>query len=167
MTSLMVKSELFTNNPIDIAELVMMDRDWSFDRTSDGELVADTAGVWGNYRVWCSWHEDMGAMTVACAFETKMPKQSLAKVNALLVAVNEKLWIGHFDLSSEDQTIIFRHSLLIRDGAGTNSQQLQDLLDIAISECDRFYPAFQSVVWGGKSPIEALEIAMFDTIAEA
>ena len=45
--------------------------------------------------------------------------------------------------------------------------QLRDLLDIAIQESERFYPAFQSVVWGGKSPAEALEIALFETIAEA
>lgn len=167
MTAMLVKSELFSSNPIDLAELVIMDRDWSFDRTSDGELIADASAVWGTYRVWFTWQEDMGSMTVACAFETKMPKQALPKVYALLAMVNEKLWIGHFDIASEDYTIIFRHTLLLNDAAGTNPEQLQELLDTAISECDRFYPAFQSVVWGGKSPAEAMQIAMFDTVAEA
>lgn len=166
MTALMLPSEGL-HNPVDLAELVVMDRDWSFDRLDDGELVADVTGVWSSYRVWFSWQEDSGAMMLSCSFENKMPKQSATKVHALLSLVNEKLWLGHFILSSEDKSIMFRHSLLIRDGAGTNAQQLQDLLDIAIQECERFYPAFQSVVWGGKAPAEALEIALFETIAEA
>jgi hypothetical protein len=160
------------SNPVDLAELVVMDRDLAFDRLDDGELVADVTGQWGSYRVWFSWQEDAvsercGALMLTCSFETRMPTQSATKVNALLALVNEKLWVGHFIIDPEDKSVRFRHSLLIRDGNGTSQQQLQDLLDMAIQECERFFPAFQSVVWGGKSPAEALEMALFETIAEA
>jgi len=117
--------------------------------------------------MWFTWQEDSGGLALSCAFESKLPKPALQRVHSLLVMINEKLWLGHFDICSEDSTVMFRHSLLLRDGAGTTAEHLQDLLDIAIEECERFYPAFQSVVWGGKSPAEALEIAMFETIAEA
>jgi hypothetical protein len=46
-------------------------------------------------------------------------------------------------------------------------EQLEDLVDIAITECERFYPAFQFVVWGGKSPKEGIGAAMLDTAGEA
>src|SRR5467141_2413714 len=42
-----------------------------------------------------------------------------------------------------------------------------ELLDIALSECERFYPAFQFVVWGGKSPVQAIASAMIDPVGEA
>ena len=42
-----------------------------------------------------------------------------------------------------------------------------DLVDIALSECERFYPAFQFVVWGGKSPAQAIASAMIDPVGEA
>lgn len=159
-------------NPLDIAELVIMDRDWVFDRPDDGELVAEVTGAWCNYRMWFTWQkesgkEDSGGLTLSCAFDNKFPKPSIAKIHSLLAMVNEKLWLGHFGLCSEDNSIVFRHSLLLRDGAGTTAEHLQELLDIAINECERFYPAFQSVIWGGKTPAEALEIALFETIAEA
>jgi len=144
-----------------------MDRDWVFDRPADGELIAEVNGAWCNYRIWFTWQEDSGGLTLSCALESKLTKAQIVKVHSLLAIVNEKMWLGHFDICTDDNTVVFRHSLLLRDGAGTTAEHLQELLDIAINESDRFYPAFQSVVWGGKSPADALEIALFETIAEA
>ena len=36
------------------------------------------------------------------------------------------------------------------------------MIDSALTKCERFYPAFQFVLWGGKKPAEALEAAMLD-----
>jgi hypothetical protein len=171
MKTLQVKNDKIYN-PLDLAELVIMDRDWVFDRPADGELVAEVTGTWCKYSVWFTWQkdsvkDDCGGLTLSCALDNKFQKLSVAKIYPLLAMVNEKLWLGHFGLCSEDNSIVYRHSLLLRDGAGTSAEHLQELLDLAISECERFYPAFQSVVWGGKSPTEALEIALFETIAEA
>jgi hypothetical protein len=41
------------------------------------------------------------------------------------------------------------------------------MVDIALTECERFFPAFQFVLWGGKPPAEALEAAMLDCVGEA
>ena len=166
MTSLLLKTD-DAINPLDIAELVIMDRDWVFDRPADGELIAEVSGACCNYRMWFTWQEDCGGLTLSCALDSKFPKQLMSKVHSLLALVNEKMWLGHFDICTEDASVTFRHSLLLRDGAGTTAEHLQELLDIAISECERFFPAFQSLVWGGKSPAEAIEISLFETIAEA
>lgn len=166
MTSLLMKEDA-NYNPLDIAELVFLDRDWSFDRASDGELVAEAAGTWCKYHVWFTWQEDCGGLTMSCAMESKFPKTQLFKVHSLLAMANEKIWLGHFDVCMDDCTIVFRHSMLLRDGAGTTAEHLHELLDIAVAECERFYPAFQSVIWGGKSAAEAIQFALFETIAEA
>ena len=167
MTAIATKpvDDLF--NPLDIAEMVIMDREWVFDRPADGELIAEVSGTWCTYRLWFTWQEDSGGLTLSCALESKLPKHALAKVYPLLALVNEKMWLGHFDICPEDHAVTFRHSLLLRDGAGTNAEHLQELIDIAIEECERFYPAFQSVVWGGQSPEEALALSIFETVAEA
>jgi hypothetical protein len=44
---------------------------------------------------------------------------------------------------------------------------IEDLLDTALVECERFYPAFQYVIWGGKSPSDALAAALVETMGEA
>ena len=166
MTSMMIKPDK-EYNPLDLAEMVIMNRDWVFDRPGDCELIAEAGGTCSNYRIWFTWQEDSGGLTLSCALDGKVTRQALPQVYSLLALVNEKLWLGHFDICSEDSTVVFRHSLLLRDGAGTTEEHLQELLDLAISESERFYPAFQSVVWGGKTPVQALELALFETIAEA
>ena len=55
----------------------------------------------------------------------------------------------------------------MEDGQLPSQESIDQLLDLATQEWDRFYPALQAVVWGGKQPKEALEIAMFETVAEA
>ena len=40
-------------------------------------------------------------------------------------------------------------------------------MEIALNECERFYPAFQFVLWGGKEPQEAILAAMLETEGEA
>ena len=45
--------------------------------------------------------------------------------------------------------------------------QCEAMLVGAIHACERYYPAFQFVVWAGKSAAEAMSAAMFDTEGEA
>lgn len=167
MTTLRVESDNLLSNPLDLVEQVIIDRDWAYDRPGDEELVTEITSAWCNYRIWFSWQAEQSALIFSCAFETKLPKNSRAKIYPLLVMVNEKLWVGHFDLMSEDNSIVFRHAMLMRGGCVASSEQLEDLMDIAVQECERFFPAFQALIWANKSPEEALEVAIFETVGEA
>lgn len=156
-----------SDNPLDLAESLFEDRDWLFDRPIDEELVAEISGGWCNYRIWCNWQPELEVMMFACAVENKLPEKSLAQIYPLLGQINERLWLGHFDVCSTEHIIIFRHALLLRGGKGATVEQIEDLIDIAMTECDRFYPAFQTVVWGGSNTKNALEIALMETVGEA
>jgi len=57
--------------------------------------------------------------------------------------------------------------VLLRGALGASVEQIEDLVDIALTECERFYPAFQLVVWGGKGPGDAITAAMIDPVGEA
>ena len=85
----------------------------------------------------------------------------------LLMYVNARLWIGHFGMESEDGMPVFRHAVLLRGAPGASAESLEDMVDIAITECERFFPAFQFVLWGGKTPQEALTAAMLECVGEA
>jgi hypothetical protein len=41
------------------------------------------------------------------------------------------------------------------------------VLGTAVDTCERYFPAFQFVLWAGKSAREALDAAMFETSGEA
>jgi hypothetical protein len=97
----------------------------------------------------------------------KVPKRRRAGLYELLALANERLWLGHFDLAAGDNSPSFRYAVLLRGFSSVGSEQVEDLVDIAVSECERFYPAFQLVVWGGKSAEDAMAAAMIDPIGEA
>lgn len=167
MTTLRVETDNLLSNPLDLVEQVIIDRDWAYDRPADEELVAEVTSSWCNYRMWFTWQAEQSALIFSCMFETKIPKNAKAKIFPLLALVNEKLWVGHYDLMSEDNSIAFRHTMLMRGGCVISTEQLEDLIDIAISECERFFPAFQALIWGNKTPEEAMKVAIFETVGEA
>ena len=109
----------------------------------------------------------MGALLFACAFDMKVPERKRTEVTMLQSLINEKMLVGHFDLWSDEGLPVFRHANLLRGSPGASVEQLEDLLDIALTECERFYPAFQFVIWAGKTPEEAIEAAILETAGEA
>ena len=167
MSALQAIGREHATNPLDVLEQIVAANEWSFERRSAGEMAASAPGKWCDYGLYFSWSPEISAMHFSCTFELKVPAESRAKLYELLAMANEKLWIGHFGLESEDGVPVFRHSVLLRGAPGASAESLEDMVDIALTECERFFPAFQFVLWGGKPPAEALQAAMLDCVGEA
>jgi hypothetical protein len=167
MTALSLETAAVAANPIDLVEEIVQANEWAHDRATDEEMVVEIGGRWCDYRLLFVWQREINAMHFTCAFEMKVPKVRRAAVFELLAAVNERLWLGHFDLTADSQSPAFRQGVLLRGASGASVEQIEDLVDIAVSECERFYPAFQLVVWGGKPAEEAVAAAMIDPVGEA
>ena len=147
--------------------MVASDRDWSFERPCDDEIAMSVTGRWADYSVSFSWVEDCEALHLACAFELKVPERRLCEMHRLLAQVNEKLLVGHFDLWNSESAIMFRHAQLLCGGADPTSQQVERMLVLALDSCDRYFQAFQFVVWANKPADEALADALFETVGNA
>jgi hypothetical protein len=156
-----------SGNPIDLVEEIVIANDWAHDRAGEDELVVEIPGRWCDYRLYFLWQEELTALHFSCGFDMKVPKRRRGVLYELLALANERLWLGHFDLAAGDNSPSFRYAVLLRGLSGVGSEQVEDLVDIAVSECERFYPAFQLVVWGGKSAEDAMAAAMIDPIGEA
>lgn len=155
------------SNPLDLIERLAALNDWSFDRDSDDELSVAVTGGWCDYHVAITWLEDVEAIHIACAFDLKVPERRRNEVVQLVALVNEQLWLGHFDLWSQENVVMFRHALLLSGGAEPNEDQAAALIRSAIEACERYYQAFHFVVWAGKSAKEGLEGAILETVGEA
>ena len=167
MPALNMQTSQPASNPLDVMEQIVGGYDWAFDRRTDTEMAAEAPGKWCDYGLYFSWSREISAMHFTCAFDLKVPGAQRRALFELLALANERLWIGHFGMDPEDGMPLFRHSVLLRGTAGASVESLEDMVDIAITECERFYPAFQFVLWGGKSPTEALECAMLECAGEA
>lgn len=167
MSAVAVDTHKTIHNPLDIVEEIVTANEWPFDRSSEDELIVEIGGRWCDYRLYFVWQQDVSAMQFSCQFDMKVQANRRDAVSGLLAEVNSRLWLGHFDVCSEEHTPMFRQTTLLRGSRGATVEQLEDLVEIALSECERFYPAFQFVIWGGKSPAEAVSAAILDTVGEA
>lgn len=154
-------------NPLDLVEEIVGANEWAFDRASNDELAVEFAGRWSDYRLFFLWQEDLGALHFSCILEARVPVDKRSEASNLLALINEKMWMGHFDLNSDDGTPMFRHTLLLRGAGYASVEQMEDLVDYAMNECERFYPSFQFVIWGGKTAQEALDCSMLEVAGEA
>lgn len=154
-------------NPVDVIENVAALEDWSFERSGDDEITISVTGRWSDYHVSFSWMEDVEALHLACAFDLRVPEPRRTEITRLLAMVNEQMWLGHFDLWSQEGVVMYRHALLLAGGVEPSSRQVEAMLSAAIEACDRHYQAFQFVVWAGKTAREALDGALFETAGEA
>lgn len=156
-----------TSNPLDIVEEVIISNDWSYERFSEEELGVEISGKWCNHRFVFMWKNEWESLHFTCYMDVKIPKARIKDACELIIKANQKVWLGGFELSSEDNAPGFRYTMLLRGNSLVSTEQIEDLVDIALTECERFYPALQLVVWGGKSPDEALAVSLFDTVGEA
>lgn len=167
MTVLVAIEETHANNPLDVVEQVVSANDWAFDRRNEDEMAVQVPGKWCDYSLYFAWRQDAGALHFTCAFDMRVQSGKRREANELLARVNEKMWLGHFAIWADEGVPMFRHAVLLRGHGGASMEQIEDLVDIALNESERFYPAFQFVLWGGKAPAEALQAAMLECVGEA
>jgi hypothetical protein len=155
-----------SSNPIDLMEQVASHQDWHFDRSTDDELTLTIAGSWTDYHLSLNWRDDMETLHLACAFDFKVPDNRLNEVYRLIALINEQLWLGHFDLWNSEGLLMFRHGVPL-NGSVATLHQCEAMLQAALEACERYYKAFQFVVWAGREAREALTSTMFETEGQA
>ena len=162
----MVESNFYLN-PIDIVEDVIHQKKWNFSRADDHELVAEISSNWCLYRLYFTWSENINALSLSITFDIKFPESKSKLAHELIAHINEKLWIGHFDVTSKNGIPAFRHTVLKPYDNEILYSQLEDLVDIAIYECEKYYPAFHTILFEDSDPQEALKLCVIDTLGKA
>ena len=154
------------SNPIDLLERLATAHGWAIDRTNSDEVSMVVGGSWADYHLSLNWRDDLEALHLACAFDFKVPENRLNEMYRLIAQINEQLWLGHFDLWTQEGLVMFRHALLL-NGSVATPEQCEAMLRAALEASERYYQAFQFVVWAGKESREALTSAMFQTEGHA
>ena len=154
--------------PVDMLEAYYAAHGWSFERDDD-EIVAKVKGSWTEYELRAIWREDDSVLQFLGFPDVRVSDERRAAIYETLGLVNEQLWIGHFELWSSSGILLYRHAAMIDgdDGATLTLSGAELLVESAIDELERFYPVFQFVLWGGKSPKEAIAAALIETRGEA
>ena len=68
---------------------------------------------------------------------------------------------------ADDAVILFRHTLPMLDRSEPEAGEVRAVIAAATDAINMFVPAFNFVIWAGKTPREAMDAAMFETDGEA
>jgi hypothetical protein len=145
-------------HPLDMLERSVEENGWAFERSARDELNLSVAGRWCDHHFSFSWRDDLQSLHLSSAFDMRVAEDRRGDV--------AKLWLGHFDLWVEDGNVVFRHAMIFPD-ARASAAQCEALLNLAVEACEHYYPAFQFVLWGGKTAEEAVAASVLETAGQA
>jgi hypothetical protein len=158
-----------SGGPIDTLAHCFAAFGWQADRQGEDELVASVQGSWATYEMRAVCRDEDKVLQFLAFPDIRVGPEQRAAIYETIGLVNEQLWVGHFELWNGTGLIVYRHAVLL-DAASEltmSLDQAETVIETALEECERFYPVFQFVLWGGKSPQEAIAASMIETAGEA
>jgi len=157
----------FALDPLDVVERVLTAENLSFDRSDDGDLAFTLAGDWKDYELWFAWRPEADCLQLCVSLDLRAKLSQRKASFELLSLINPRVWLGHFELWAEDGEIVFRNAMSLPHGERPTMAQAASMIDAAVEAADRFFPAFDFLLKGGKSPKDAMAACMFETVGTA
>ena len=154
-------------HPIDIVESLAEHRDWDFDRIAEDQIAMAVEGQWRTYSISLSWSGHDETLRLLCTFEMAPPEERAADIALIVDMANDLCWTGCFTRWSAQGLMVYRYGLTLAGGAVATGGQIDAMLRGAVEACERFYPAFQLVGWGGETPKAALGVAIAEAYGRA
>ncbi|MEB3415787.1 YbjN domain-containing protein [Alteriqipengyuania sp. WL0013] len=153
--------------PVDMLAQLFEARGWPCEFVEENEITGEVQGSWANYQLRAIWRQEDHVLQLLCLPDIRATEGRRANLHELISLINEQVWLGHFETWSKGGMILYRNAMMLGDDGMLDLSQAQALVENAVAECDRFYPAFQFSLWGEKSPREALDSALIDPAGEA
>ena len=157
----------FALDPLDVIEHVLSAENLAFDRTEDGDLAFTLAGDWKDYELWFAWRPEADCLQLCLSMDIRAKKPRRTAAYELLSLINQRVWLGHFEVWTEEGEVVFRHAMALPTGERPTLAQAASMIDAAVEAADRFYPAFDFLINGGKTPEDAISACMFETVGQA
>lgn len=144
-------------NPIDVVEEIFTAKSYELERRSEHEIVVEIEGKWNNMLLFFNWEENMHCLHMSCLMNIETTIEDRSKIFELMALANEELWLGHFSYWAEEHMPVFKHAILLSaDDEFVLENKIAQIIEIAIKECERMYPAFNAVLTKGLDPKYAL-----------
>ena len=154
-------------HPIDIVEHIAEHYEWEFDRIADDQIAMAVQGQWKSYSVTLAWSGYDETLKLVCTYEMDPPEDRMSELYEALTEVNAQCWAGAFTYWVERKLMVYRYGLVLAGGGTATGDQINTLINAAVLAAERYYPAFQLVGWGNRTPQEALQVAIAEAYGRA
>lgn len=154
-------------HPIDIVEHIAEHHDWEFDRIGDDQIAMAVEGQWRTYSLTLAWSGYDETLRLVCTFDMEPPSEKMPALYEILNSINDQCWAGAFTWWAEHKLMVYRYGLVLAGGQSASPEQIDTMLNAAVTNAERYYPAFQLAIWGDKSPRDALQVAIAEAYGRA
>lgn len=154
-------------DPIDLVETLAEHREWDFDRVAENQIAMTVEGQWRTYALSLAWSGRDETLRLICSFEMTPPEDRLPELLALINRINDETWSGAFCYWEERQVMVWRYGLVLSGGQTASAAQIDRMIAAAVSECERYYPAFQLIGWGNTDVDSAMHVAIAEAYGRA
>ncbi len=167
----MTNTEIFLDegdiHPIDVVETVATHYEWEFDRVADNQIAMTLEGAWRPYSLTLAWSPPDETLRLIATWELDPPADRLPALYELLNRMNDLCWAGGFTWWEGERLLVFRYGLVLAGEQVAAPEQIDTMIRAAMLSLDRFYPAVQLAIHGGRAPKEAMEIAIAEAYGRA
>lgn len=154
-------------HPIDIVEHLAEHNDWDFDRIGDDQIAMAVEGQWRTYSITLAWSDYDETLRMVCTFEMEPPSEKVPLLYELLNRINDACWAGAFTYWPEQKLMVYRYGLVLAGGQMAVPEQIDTMMTAAVMSAERYYPAMQLLVWGNRTPKDAMEVAIAEAYGRA
>ncbi|MCF6329010.1 MAG: YbjN domain-containing protein [Henriciella sp.] len=161
-------TQLTEDDPMELVESCLAVAGWDFQRDEEDDTLQCIAGSrWGDMGGMFARRREPPALHFSITLDVKPTEARRMQIAELVMMANERLWLGHFDYWADEGVIIYRHALPMLDRSEPEAGEVRAVMAAGLDAVNMFVPAFNFVIWAGKTPTEAMEAAMFETKGEA
>lgn len=151
-------------NLIDTIENALKKQDYKYSRLEESEL---DVSIPPNYNLTILLRNDYNILHFSNDLNIICPEDRLAVAEDSIIKVNERIWLGHFDLLSMDNRIVFSFSLPFADTIVLDEDYIEDILFMILDESDRFYHYFKMILSDKQIPNFSIGTLFKTAIGEA
>ncbi|EAR49788.1 hypothetical protein OG2516_14056 [Oceanicola granulosus HTCC2516] len=154
-------------HPIDLVEHIAEHHEWEFDRIADDQIAMAVEGQWRTYSITLAWSAYDETLRLICTFEMEPPEERVGALYEALNRANDLCWAGAFTYWAEQKLMVWRYGLVLAGEQVAGPDQLDTMIRAAVTNAERFYPAFQLVTWAERSADEAIQVAIAEAYGRA
>ena len=154
-------------NPIELVARFVVQQDWFLKQTHADGVVVDVPGQWGQYQLRVDWQEDLQVLRVHVMLDLLFDDVPTERLKTLLFDLNEHLFFGHFRLSSDNRQVQLYYVLSLRGAGGATPEQIEDVVDILLGQCEQAAPAFAQLVFAPERLASSTGLLMVPVAGQA
>ena len=154
-------------NPIDDIEEIINSYEFEFLRITSYEIIIYCQGNWTNHKVVFNWNPSNNIISIQNNLGISIPKKLNDKVRIMISIINEDLKLGYFIFFSDQQSIFFKHNILLKGQSYFSTEQIEECIDSIVNDCEKYFPAFQIFLHKINNPRIAIKSALVETLGEA